>query len=516
MLQWDSVSGGIERMSGNILKRGTADDMISGAKQFNFRSVEADARQILEEARRLATEQIENARREVEKMRAEIRQQEFETARKEGYDKGFQEGVKAGAESGRKQAYDQNLTELREAVSELPTTLTQLTEEFERRRHDLIEDAESDLLALAYTVAEKVLHMKLATDRTVVQRTLQRAIDLVLKRASLDVMVSTDDVMAIEEYMPELRKIFGDLGAVRLHADMTIPRGSVVVRTGRGEVGLRLEDMMTEIAALMIGEDADDMKERLEKYEEDAIFDVEDPEQDVFSTLDPALSERLSALDRLKALGEVQVLSTGGDTDHDMRTTARVEKGGSDPGVSKRSGTFTRVMRAFDEGEVESSGDDSGGLSFDFGSTDETDVADDLIDASAHNTPDESDSQKSGGDSDTAKRTKGAMTRVITDLVFKGGAVEAEGSATSRINTEASESDSDTSRIDQEQAEGTPGKLTETLDEFDTEKLSSARNDPSDIAPDGSLISSLLEEARNSEEDVDLTNVNIDDLLKGE
>ncbi|MCA8940829.1 MAG: hypothetical protein KDB07_13505, partial [Planctomycetes bacterium] len=102
--------------SSQIFKKSEADDIFYGVDAFNFETLEARARQIVERAKEEAAAQIARAAAEVDKIRADIRGQEFEAARKEGYDKGYAEGRAKGESDGKEQAYSQNYVELKKAV----------------------------------------------------------------------------------------------------------------------------------------------------------------------------------------------------------------------------------------------------------------------------------------------------------------------------------------------------------------------------------------------------------------
>lgn len=239
-----------------VIKKQDVDDSLAAGK-FNFNSFERDAQRIIDGARQEAQAQIYKAQQEINKMRAEIRGEEFGQARKQGYDQGFEEGKKEGLEAGRKEAYEQHLKELTEATQGVQTMLEGLLKEVSERRESMVEEAERDMLSLSFAIAERLTRLRIETDPTVVRETLRNALDLVLNRSSLDIFVCDADLEAISEHLPALRRQFGDIGDVRLHAEKDVPRGSVEVRTARGRVSIDITEQLNRIAAELLGVDAD-------------------------------------------------------------------------------------------------------------------------------------------------------------------------------------------------------------------------------------------------------------------
>lgn len=245
------------RMTQPVLKKDVVAELFKDGRSFNFESLEASARRIVEQARIDADAQIARAKAEIDKLRAEIRGQEFETARKEGFDKGFEEGRGKGLENGRQEAHKQHLDQLTKATATLPQMLQGMLNEVNSRHESVIQSAERDLLALAFAIAERLTRLRVESDPTAVLGTLRSAIELTLNRSTLDVFASPADIAAIGAHLPELRKAFTDLGAVRLHADESVGQGGVVVKTGRGEVSMKISELIDTIAHELLGTTAE-------------------------------------------------------------------------------------------------------------------------------------------------------------------------------------------------------------------------------------------------------------------
>jgi flagellar assembly protein FliH len=246
-----------------VIKRNDADEMFGPGQAFSFQSVEERARTIIAQARAEAAEEVRRAKLEVDRMREEVRGEEFEAARKDGFDKGYEEGFSEGLERGQKGAMEHKTKALNEQIGELPEILKSIVSEVEARRTRLVEECDRDLLSLAFSIAERFTRLKLEQSPSTVMESLREAIDLVLNRATLDIFVATQDLHAIEVFLPALRKEFTDIGAVQLHADPQLSRGSVIVRTGRGKVSSSVEDQINHIAKALVDCTPDAALERM-------------------------------------------------------------------------------------------------------------------------------------------------------------------------------------------------------------------------------------------------------------
>ena len=267
-------------MNQPIIKKEEATDVIQQAGGFNFDSLEAKAQEIIEKARVEAEAQIERARAEIEKLRAEVRAQQYEAAKKEGYDKGFEEGLANGQEEGRQAAHAEEIASLKEKTSSLPDMISALAKKLEANHVQLREQAERDLLGLSFALAEKLTRKMVEGDPSVVRQVLSAAIDLVLSRSSLEVFASPDDVASLKEFVPELQKTFIDIDSIQIHGDDTLGRGSVVIRAGRGEVAMRLDDELDSIANELLGMSASESRASLLDNTPKVIEDTPSTEED--------------------------------------------------------------------------------------------------------------------------------------------------------------------------------------------------------------------------------------------
>ncbi len=241
-------------MAQPIIKRDVADELFAaGAKGFNFQSVEHAARNIIAEAQAEAAELLRRAKLEVDRMRDEIRGEEFEAARKDGFDKGYEEGFSQGLEKGAAGAHEARLKQLNEQVGDIPAVLGSMVHEIEARRAKLVDDSEKDLMALAFSIAERFTRSKIETSSDTVKETVRECIELVLNRASMDIFLAPQDLRAVEQFLPALRKEFTDAGTIQIHADPELSRGSVIIRTGRGEVSSSLSDQIDSISLTLLG-----------------------------------------------------------------------------------------------------------------------------------------------------------------------------------------------------------------------------------------------------------------------
>ncbi len=168
-------------------------------------------------------------------------EQEAERIRQEAYDRGMAEGLKRGAAA--------QMTELEQHERSLAGLIGELT----RARKDFLTRVESDLLDLAFAIAEKILNHEISTDKDVVCKVLGGALSKMVDKEGMRIRVSPDDYRYLrtitESPLPGLEEIKN----VILEEDPAIGRGGVVIVSLCGEVDARLDQQMIILKDVLSG-----------------------------------------------------------------------------------------------------------------------------------------------------------------------------------------------------------------------------------------------------------------------
>lgn len=157
---------------------------------------------------------------------------EEEAARRvqEGYDKGFEEG-KRQAERGLANVFKA----LREAVEELAGL-----------REQVMRQSEEDLLKLAVTIARKVVHQEIATDRMILARIVAAAVNSATEREDIVIRLNPEDYRLVAAHRHLYLNGFDDR-ILDLKSDDSVTPGGCIVDTAMGEIDARTDAQIDEI-----------------------------------------------------------------------------------------------------------------------------------------------------------------------------------------------------------------------------------------------------------------------------
>lgn len=212
-----------------------------GYQPLNLRSFEEEARSIVAQARAKARDVLAAAIQEAARIRDEAKQS------------GHREGVESGRAEGRAQAQQEERARIAAETAGLSSLLEGIARGIEEKRAELLTHAERDLVKLALSIAEKIVKSEVAAGKPVAPANVKRAIELVVRRNAIEVLLNPEDVAQIQSYLPELKTRFTDLGQVELRPTPSVARGGCVVRTQQGAVDADLKTQLDEIERTLMG-----------------------------------------------------------------------------------------------------------------------------------------------------------------------------------------------------------------------------------------------------------------------
>ncbi len=158
---------------------------------------------------------------DVEKVDTQQIAQIFESVRKEGYNKGMQEGFTVGMAKAREYAQDE-----KQQLSQLMTSFSHALENSDQQIAD-------DVLSLALDIAKSMLKIKLNVDHAVLLPIVLDAIHYLPQiQKPARILVHRDDMQLLREYMAD--EIANDHWQIQ--EDSNIERGGCLVETGANQV----------------------------------------------------------------------------------------------------------------------------------------------------------------------------------------------------------------------------------------------------------------------------------------
>ncbi|MHC4991292.1 MAG: FliH/SctL family protein [Planctomycetota bacterium] len=198
------------------------------------------ARRIVDQARLEADRIIEEARNQAQRLEREAEAE----AERRGHEQGLEQGRRAGRE--------EVLATLRPQLEQLSRSWSEALDDWGHRRHEMMIEAQEDVVVFALEVARKVVHRMIETDGGRAATQVASALELLGHPSGAEVRVHPDDRPLVEEALPGLLGQIDRARDVRLRDDPTITRGGCVVRTAGGEVDATIETQLDRIAEALV------------------------------------------------------------------------------------------------------------------------------------------------------------------------------------------------------------------------------------------------------------------------
>ena len=148
---------------------------------------------------------------------------------------GYQQGVAAGEATGAQKAQ----ARLEPAFASFSSIVTEL----EAARKTLRIEAEQAAVALALEVARRVLHREVASDPEAILGLVKAAFQKADAKETRRLRLSPEDSETIRENRSRLNLPQG----IEITADRTLPRGSAIFETSRGELDVSVDTQLAEI-----------------------------------------------------------------------------------------------------------------------------------------------------------------------------------------------------------------------------------------------------------------------------
>ena len=152
-----------------------------------------------------------------------------EQSRTRGYDSGFSEG---------KAAVDADM-------SDMVHTLHGLMQSFREQRVATLESAEPELVRLAMTIAERVVHDQIANDPKVVVENVRSALTRLVSREVVTLRVHPSDLETMRQHRDAIVAV-SDVEHLRIVEDQRVDRGGVVVETDAGTIDAKIATQLRE------------------------------------------------------------------------------------------------------------------------------------------------------------------------------------------------------------------------------------------------------------------------------
>jgi flagellar assembly protein FliH len=161
--------------------------------------------------------------------------------RQEAYDLGLAEGTKKGA------------AQQKQELAKLVNTLSGLIGELTREKKEFLNRMDSEVLNLAFAIAEKVLDHEIVTNKDAICKVLGGALKKIADQEGIRIRVSPEDYRYLTERKADVFPGLENIKNVMLEEDPSIGRGGAVIDSTFGEVDARLDQQLNELKAALSG-----------------------------------------------------------------------------------------------------------------------------------------------------------------------------------------------------------------------------------------------------------------------
>jgi flagellar assembly protein FliH len=152
----------------------------------------------------------------------------------------YQQGLRQGEEASRQELIAQ--------LSPVLSAFQQATTEVAHLRAAVLQQAEEDIITLAFQLTRKILQYEVREHREVLATTLKRALEHVAKQQQVIVRVHPDDVQYATEIQAELKLVMADIKTLAIQSDTSVGRGGCMVESNLGTIDARIEAQLEELA----------------------------------------------------------------------------------------------------------------------------------------------------------------------------------------------------------------------------------------------------------------------------
>ena len=202
----------------------------TGFVQSDFRPESASSEKSKPEVQVPEVPAVDNKAEEERKIQAAVQ---------EAFDRGLAEGMIRGSEVEKKK--------LVTAIRAMEKTVGEML----GLRKKILEKLEPEILDLSLSIAEKVIHHEVKTNKEVFFGVLKEAVRNILDREGMKIRLNPTDYEYLVEIKPDILSSFEGVKDPVFEKDEAIAQGGVIVESLFGEVDARLEMQFAELKSAL-------------------------------------------------------------------------------------------------------------------------------------------------------------------------------------------------------------------------------------------------------------------------
>lgn len=166
----------------------------------------------------------------------------------EGFSQGREEGMRQGREEGRQAGQADIADERRKDIEHVCEALAQAVEQLGDDRAVILQEYRSHLVSLAIEVAKKILKREIARFPDSVLRNVEKAVELIFRRGTLDIQVHPEDAPHVEDVLQSEPRWTEGFEHISVSSSDAVSRGGCRVVSSAGAVDMTIETQQALIA----------------------------------------------------------------------------------------------------------------------------------------------------------------------------------------------------------------------------------------------------------------------------
>ena len=141
------------------------------------------------------------------------------------------------------QIRDELRAELADNFNELTTAITNL----KAARDEVVQSAQSQLVDLALSIAEKVIHKKIESDSSIIQSVVEDTFNKISGSDRITFKINPADADAFNQFQPTLESRLIGVEKITVQQDGTVDQGGCLIETDLGFVDVTIREKMNLI-----------------------------------------------------------------------------------------------------------------------------------------------------------------------------------------------------------------------------------------------------------------------------
>jgi flagellar assembly protein FliH len=191
----------------------------------------SDAEKLLKQAETMALDLLSKTNVHVDELE--------EDARKRGDERGYEEGKRAGQAE-----LDPVIVAFREVAQSI-----------REQRQDFLERAEPELVRLAMSIAERIVHTEVTTNPKVVLENVRSALTRIISREVVTLRLNPADHDIIRQHRDAIHAS-SDVEHLRIVEDQRVDRGGVMIETEAGTIDAKVATQLKEARRVILTDEA--------------------------------------------------------------------------------------------------------------------------------------------------------------------------------------------------------------------------------------------------------------------